>query len=958
MLTLLLSALCAAAPLWAVPRERTFRLITTFDTTQDGGSTQNFDVVQDDRGVMYVANLAGVMEYDGVRWRLIKLPRQVPALGLRVIGGGRIAVLSLSEFGYLERDVAGRMRYVSLSALYHGSLDDLGQGYSVERDGDALVYSWASGDLLRWDGRSVKRIETNDPPRVTAGLHDGFVSTSRGLTRLAGGRLQLVPGGELFANKKVRAVVRRRDGKLLVHIARVGLFLFDGKSVQPFAPFASQRVVRDSFADIVSLPDGRTSITTRRGGVIVIGEDGGTDEIIDVTTGLPDSDINRSFVTADGALWLALENGVVRVDISSPLSVIDGRGGVRNSVQSILRHNGVLYAGSTSALYRIGGVSESASTKVAEQIGVAQRILAGWSMVEVGNEILVGTNDAVYVVPDAGDPIRLEATDSITAYAMLRSTRNPNIVYAGTDRGLLLLRRTSAGWTASEVISSTPPGIRNMVEDRDGSVWLGTSFSGVARVRWSWPPPGAMAGAPVASVQRFGTNSGYPYILAGRLVFVIDDKRFCTLDERTGQFMTDPTFAELGDGDDISAVAEDPEGRIWVSTRGTGVATRGRDGRYHFQPRILGSVPGTGVDVIYPDAEGVVWFGSEHGLVRYDSRAELRPVAPRPPLVRSVTVNGKPLEGARVVHFGGGRLRFELAAASYDGGTVYQYRLDPVDATWSPWITEPFTEFTNLWEGDYRLLVRTKNIRGAISPTTAWSFHVLPPWYRTAWAWILWVGLAVAAVIGVSMLRTHALEKRAKLLEQRVAEQTHELRDAVTKLEEVNAQLEELSFDDPLTGISNRRRFDEVLRAEWARARRAAAPIALIFIDIDLFKLLNDTQGHQVGDDCLVAVARFLSLSVQRSGDLVARYGGEEFALIVPGAELAIAAQFAERLRKGIESLAIRNDGSPNGHLTASFGVVSVIPDAEWTPQDLVAAADRALYTAKADGRNRVATAA
>ena len=162
----------------------------------------------------------------------------------------------------------------------------------------------------------------------------------------------------------------------------------------------------------------------------------------------------------------------------------------------------------------------------------------------------------------------------------------------------------------------------------------------------------------------------------------------------------------------------------------------------------------------------------------------------------------------------------------------------------------------------------------------------------------------------------------------------------------------------PLTGIANRRQYDETLRAEWSRARRTRSPLALVFIDIDWFKALNDTQGHHVGDECLKAVANYLSAGVQRASDLVARVGGEEFALVLPNTQLHIAAQFAERLRTGIESLAIPHDAAPNGFLTASFGVVSVIPDAEAKPEDAVKAADRALYTAKAQGRNRVQTAA
>ena len=173
-----------------------------------------------------------------------------------------------------------------------------------------------------------------------------------------------------------------------------------------------------------------------------------------------------------------------------------------------------------------------------------------------------------------------------------------------------------------------------------------------------------------------------------------------------------------------------------------------------------------------------------------------------------------------------------------------------------------------------------------------------------------------------------------------------------------NARLEELSFDDPLTGIANRRRLDLVLRSEWLRARRSRLPLGLILIDIDLFKQLNDTHGHQEGDVCLQHVARLLSRSVQRSGELTARYGGEEFAIVLPNTDLEGCHRLAEHLRAGIQALAIPHEGSPTGTLTASFGVSSMTPSESNEVDDLVASADRALYEAKAAGRNRVRSAA
>jgi diguanylate cyclase (GGDEF)-like protein len=239
----------------------------------------------------------------------------------------------------------------------------------------------------------------------------------------------------------------------------------------------------------------------------------------------------------------------------------------------------------------------------------------------------------------------------------------------------------------------------------------------------------------------------------------------------------------------------------------------------------------------------------------------------------------------------------------------------------------------------------------------AWSFTIRPPWYRTSWAYALWVALLMLLVALVSKIRNHQLRRRAAELEARVAEQTHELIEKNHALEHANVRLEQLSFDDPLTGIPNRRHFEETLRAEWNRAWRSGTSLGFVLMDIDSFKELNDTRGHHVGDDCLRQIGTFLESSLRRSGDFAARYGGEEFALVLPNTELEGATHFAEQLRAGIEALGMPNTGSAYKVLTSSFGVAAIRPNESATPDDLLVAADRALYRAKAAGRNRVGVA-
>ncbi|MES0371290.1 MAG: diguanylate cyclase [Mariprofundaceae bacterium] len=174
------------------------------------------------------------------------------------------------------------------------------------------------------------------------------------------------------------------------------------------------------------------------------------------------------------------------------------------------------------------------------------------------------------------------------------------------------------------------------------------------------------------------------------------------------------------------------------------------------------------------------------------------------------------------------------------------------------------------------------------------------------------------------------------------------------ELERINKTLEKLSFQDALTCVANRRLFDQVLDREWSHALREKKPISLIMIDIDYFKQYNDHYGHQQGDSCLKKVAQMLSIESKRAVDMVARYGGEEFVLLLPETDEEQAFRLAEKCRSNVFELQLPHEKSTAGSVvTISLGVSTVIPDVDKQARSLIEVADKAMYQAKENGRNR-----
>ena len=188
---------------------------------------------------------------------------------------------------------------------------------------------------------------------------------------------------------------------------------------------------------------------------------------------------------------------------------------------------------------------------------------------------------------------------------------------------------------------------------------------------------------------------------------------------------------------------------------------------------------------------------------------------------------------------------------------------------------------------------------------------------------------------------------------RRLVEMQRSLIDLTYKLNQANKELQLLSATDSLTGLSNRRMFDELSLREWRRCERAKKPIALVMVDVDYFKLYNDQYGHQAGDECLKEVAAQMKHAAPRASDVVARYGGEEFVLVLGETDIEGATWVANHLRQRIAERQMPHAATALKHVSVSCGVASVMPTDNQNLETLLQSADFALYKAKELGRNR-----
>jgi diguanylate cyclase (GGDEF)-like protein len=896
--------------------ERGFPLITVYPAEVHKGGPQNFDVAQDRRGVLYFGNLHGLMTYDGAWWRMTKLPDDQVAFSVAADEQGRVAVGMVHDLGYLENDANGVPQLHSLLPQLPANRRDLGdvRATCVTPAGFLFV---AERGLVTWDGTKARFAAGNNPE---TGPRNCYVDGDRVYVYGRNGLQQFdMQSGALAPSPlpgRVDFVIRSGDA-LIAAVRDSGFITAGGK---PFSPAGSEWMKKKIITGGCRLGDGRLVFTSRQNGIAIVNPTGEIEELISEAAGLPDAVISEALVDREGSLWLAMEGPVVRIDLASPVSIFDARRDLKGSVSDVGRFKGQLYVASSHGLHRV------------DAHGAVQRvegIREAWRVLPVDDELLVGTARGMYRLREDGIPDHFFDREA-EIYDLARSKKDPSRIWIAQRHGLGSIRRDGDKWIYEDVVAGTPEYVTSVVE-HNGEVWLGTVFNGCVRVR---DPKTAKP-----EVKAFGAGETNVFEVGGRVVAVPATGEIYSVD-RNDKFVRDPLLGHIKAPPAFFVLVEDKRGDLWINSIPPRVFARRADGTYAAEGKPLVSVTAADIQTLRADADGVVWFASDKGLFRYEPSSSPAAVAAQAaPLIRANSPD--------LLRHDFGRMRIEFAPVSYRPGVEYQYRLDPIDANWSRWTDQPFIDYTTLEANDYIFRLRARGPSLTPSAERRWTFTVLPPWHRTKWAYALWAVLAIIAIALITALRTTSLRRQAERLRERVEVKTAELQETVQLLEQANSRLEALSLEDDLTGIANRRYFERALADEWNRARRREQPLALVLLDLDHFKMLNDRRGHPAGDACLRRVGAFLAGSVKRSGEVVARFGGEEFAILLPGVDHEGAIRVAEGLREGIERL---------GMVTASCGVAAIIPNSE-TAELLVANADRALYAAKHSGRNCVRVA-
>jgi diguanylate cyclase (GGDEF)-like protein len=520
-------------------------------------------------------------------------------------------------------------------------------------------------------------------------------------------------------------------------------------------------------------------------------------------------------------------------------------------------------------------------------------------------------------------------------------------LWAATEAGLFMSQPPYRRFTRIEGI---PPGrIWAIAEGSDGTLWAGGAggLYEYAGGQWrNWKHADGLSNQEVLSLGADADGS----IWAGyRFGGGID-----RIHPKAGGISIEKGVERPGSNGLIYYLEFDREGRLWAGTeRGVDMWNGAR--WEHFDTSDGLAWNDCDLNAFAEDADGALWIGTSGGLSRYRPRAHGAPDAPLGVVFTRVMMGETDVSGLQNPSFGSPdralTARYFALNAPRENEVAFRYRLEGAQTSWTE-TRQRELQFARLAPGEYRLEVEAQNAYGAWSEDPAeFAFTILEPWYRTRWFIALCALILLSLVLVVLRLRGVSARNRERELIRLVEEKTADL-------QRTNEKLSRLSYTDALTGLANRRIFDQTLEKECARMTRTGSPLSLIIFDADQFKALNDSCGHQQGDEYLTALGRVLAENAKRPADLAARIGGEEFALVLPETDAASARHIAEMVRLAVAGLGLPHPASLVAkHLTISGGVATATLQGWSSPAKLIAAADRALYEAKGAGRNRVIAA-
>lgn len=811
--------------------------IFNFNHRDYAGHSQNWAIVQDLRGLIYVANNSGVLEYDGSDWRLIPINNALSRC-LDIDSEGRIWVGGQDEIGYLAADSSTSLRFYSLTSKIQPSYLPIGLVRQVFTSHEGIFFS-SNKCLVQINGETVKTWK----PKTS--FHRTFFANNKlfvnqpeyGLTYLDNDTLIAIPEAEIISKKLIYFIQPYSSKKLLIGTQSDGLYLYNLDALRKDTIISKDSVItkfkteEDDFLtknliySCVKLPDNQFAIGTSRGGVVIISKQGKSLRRINLASNLQDESVWNMFLDNQNNLWMALNNGVSYTNINSQLTYFDDKLGLKGSLQSVVRYNNNLYVStSVGVSFKTNdGFKEVKNfNKYANRLGVINTS-------DNRTFLFASTSDGIYLIKN--DEAFKISSHKNQSFCFASSKLFPNIAYVGLNDGVGILRYQQGVWSFLGKIEGTKGQVYSLLEDIDGRLWYSHRYKGVSCC--NIVNPYQLATEPVKTYHQLPFSpkcDDMAISLIDGTIKVSTDKGLCRYDLKQDCFIPDSCLGiEFADGSTgIRILNQDTKGNLWFEayknnpSRWIERAILYPDKTYRRLPAQFRAIPDMIFNDVLSEDYDINWIASSDGLYRFDGKVKGEEQSIIKLLIRRVTTNNakQVFNGAFALPANGKGYRstnFSSTSTSKqkfnssDNSIIfyfsspffgqnqkikYSYILEGYDNTWSDWTNDQKKEYTNLTSGNYKFVVKARNVFDTESPIASYSFTIKSPWYKSPASFILYLLIIAVIIWAYVTIKTNLLKSSNLRLQALVKERTKDLilyqEEIIEKNEELMQQKEEM----------------------------------------------------------------------------------------------------------------------------------------------------------------------
>lgn len=792
----------------------------------------NHAVVQDNRGLIYVANNSGVLEYDGSHWRLIKLPNKSRVYSLTVDKiKNRVYVGGVGEFGYLTPNKQGKTAFVSLLKMVPKTHRRFTQVWStnVTKDGKTIFRTHTAIFALQADKIIVYKPSPKHSFHVSFYVNNQFYVRERGtgIKKMIGNKLELIPAGEFFASKSVYAMLHY-DTKHLLVVSRSGMYLYDGKTFTLWQNELNDYLKSYRVYYCKPFRKGYYIVNTLRKGIFIIDKKGRIHQHIDQEHGLINSSVYNSFVDKDGNIWVASNQGLSCIVASNGFTFYNQVLGLSSHLSASAYVNNKLYVGTMQGgLFGETEVRAKNSFRVRPQLNKINHLNNILDLYAYDNTLLVGHQNGIWAYDTKqkkGKEITKEQGYFVRKF--MPFVHRQDKVLVSTRRGLMTAFKKDKMWTAVE-IKGLRQSIPYVAEYKERHLLASDDNGRLSKIVLN------VSLDSIVSTKQYDTIQGLPDRNGNRVFKVNNEVLMAThqgiyqYQETADKFIPHPDFVNLSKFW-VSYIQTDEHSNLWVWASEKNamemifLQKNTQNNTYELIKKPFRKLKKTfmvlGSHVNPVDHKNVL-FSAPEGAVHYSHDINRKYDRPYFCVIRKVESIGDKdslLFGGTFIdpqgtvtvkqtrkklpklHYDNHNLRFSFAATYYEDHDKleYSFYLEGFESHWHPWTTNSEKEYTNIPEGTYTFYVKARNIYGTESLVASYSFKIRPPWHRTVWAYAgmaLFGGLLVWGIVKLNVRRLEIQKRKLeKLVDLRTAEVVEKNKELRQQKEEITIQAEDL----------------------------------------------------------------------------------------------------------------------------------------------------------------------